>query len=234
MNQYSMIADPSSPLSVTTTTNNKWDNIVAQEEAVEPLLKSQVKPTTKIWKKFSNQGKESQAVNWKSIFNSRKNNKTPARTENVKPLSYDQLTLAYLLQSSYFVEIFTKFLISEFAHETILFYFEINNFRTQCGNNEFLEAEIKQKAQRIFDTYVAENAPAQINLEWDTTSKIVSAFANNRITATMFDDAQLVAFGVMEADSFVRFRGSKQFKKLLKSHEIQDIKRFGLNAHVLT
>jgi len=231
MNQYSMIAEPSSPVSVTTT-NNKWDNIIAQEEAVEPLLKSQVKPITKKWKKISNQGK--QAVNWKSIFNSRKNNNTPTCTENMKPLSYDQLTLAYLLQSSYFVEIFTKFLINEFAHETILFYFEINKFRTQCGNNEFLEAEIKQKAQRIFDTYVAENAPAQVNLEWDTTSKIVSAFANNRITATMFDDAQIVAFGVMEADSFVRFRGSKQFKKLLKSHEMQDIKRFGLNAHVLT
>jgi len=46
MNQYSMIAEPSSPVSVTTT-NNKWDNIIAQEEAVEPLLKSQVKPITK-------------------------------------------------------------------------------------------------------------------------------------------------------------------------------------------
>jgi len=226
-----MIAEPSSPISVT---NNKWDNIIAQAEAVEPLLISQSKPITKKWKKNSNQGKQFQAVNWKSIFNSRKSNNTSTYTENIEPLSYNQLTLTYLLQSSYFVEIFTKFLINEYAHETILFYFEINKFRMQCTNNEFMEEEIKQKAQRIFDIYVAENAPAQINLEWDTISKIMRAFDNNRITATMFDEAQLVAFGVMEADSFIRFRGSRQFKKLLKSHEIQDIKRFGLNAHILS
>jgi len=104
----------------------------------------------------------------------------------------------------------------------------------QCANNELLEEEKKQKAKRIFDIYVAENAPAQVNLEWDTTSKIVKAFNSNRITGTMFDEAQHVAFGVMEADSFVRFRGSKQFKNLLKSHEIEDTKRFGLNAYNLS
>jgi len=229
MNQYSIIAEPPSPKSVT----NKWDDIIARAEAVEPLLISQSKPITKKWKKNSHQGKQSQAQNWKSIFNSRKSNTTPSCTENIKPLSYDHLTLTYLLQSSYFVEIFTKFLINEYAHETILFYFEINKFRMQCANNELLEEEKKQKAQRIFEIYVAENAPAQVNLEWDTTSKIERAFNNNRITGTMFDDAQHVAFGVMEADSFVRFRGSKQFKNFLKTHEIEDIKRFGLNAHIL-
>jgi len=228
MNQYSIIAEPPSPKSVT----NKWDDIIAQTEAVEPLLISQSKPITKKRKKISHQGKQSQAQNWKSIFNSRKNNTTC--TENITPLSYDHLTLTYLLQSSYFVEIFTKFLINEYAHETILFYFEINKFRMQCANNELLEEEKKQKAKRIFDIYVAENAPAQVNLEWDTTSKIVKAFNSNRITGTMFDEAQHVAFGVMEADSFVRFRGSKQFKNLLKSHEIEDTKRFGLNAYNLS
>jgi len=230
MNQYSIIAEPPSPKSVT----NKWDDIIAQTEAVEPLLISQSEPISKKWKKISYQGKQSQAQNWKSMFNSRKRNTSPACTENIKPLSYDHLTLSYLLQSSYFVEIFTKFLINEYAHESILFYFEINKFRMQCANNELLEEEKKQKAQRIFEIYVAENAPAQINLEWDATSKIEKAFNNNRISGNMFDEAQRVAFGVMESDSFVRFRGSKQFKSLLKTHEIQDTKRFGLNAHILS
>jgi len=226
MNQYSIIAEPPSPKSIT----NKWDDTIAQAEAVEPLLISHSKPITKRWKKISHQGQQSQAQNWKSIFNLKKSN----TTENIRPLSYDHLTLTYLLQSSYFVEIFTKFLINEYAHETILFYFEINKFRMQCANNELLEEEKKQKAQRIFEIYVVDNAPAQVNLEWDITSKIERAFNNNRITGTMFDEAQHVAFGVMEADSFVRFRGSKQFKSLLKSHEIEDIKRFGLNAHILS
>jgi len=226
MHQYSIIAEPPSPKSIT----NKWDDTIAQAEAVEPLLISHSKPITKRWKKISHQGQKSQAQNWKSIFNSKKSN----TTENIRPLSYDHLTLTYLLQSSYFVEIFTKFLINEYAHETILFYFEINKFRMQCANNELLEEEKKQKAQRIFEIYVVDNAPAQVNLEWDITSKIERAFNNNRITSTMFDEAQHVAFGVMEADSFVRFRGSKQFKSLLKTHEIEDIKRFGLNAHILS
>nr|CAB3263015.1 uncharacterized protein LOC100186664 [Phallusia mammillata] len=131
----------------------------------------------------------------KSTVESRKKSSTKTVTE--KPVTLET-SLLKVLKSKESVTSFRKFLALEFSDENLDFWIDVE---------EYKEAKKFDKlAFRIFSKYIAEEAPREINIESGVRDRIVEKLS--RPDVTIFNEAQLHIYKLMEKDSFRRFLSS--------------------------
>ncbi|XP_069491161.1 regulator of G-protein signaling 3-like [Ambystoma mexicanum] len=117
-------------------------------------------------------------------------------------------SLEKLLADHYGRAAFRGFLQTEFSEENLDFWTACEDYKKSKPN-----AKLQGKARKIFDQYIAIQAPKEVNLDSNTRE-----ITNNNIllpTRTCFDLAQKRIYGLMEKDSYPRFLRSELFQELV-------------------
>ncbi|XP_067846769.1 regulator of G-protein signaling 4-like [Heptranchias perlo] len=138
-----------------------------------------------------------------------KKNKTGA----AQRLSYDEVkkwseSLQQLISHKNGLVTFTEFLQSEYSEENIKFWLACEEYRKHKS-----PAKLAASAKKIYDEYIAVEAPREVNLE----SQIREKTRKNILepTSSCFDEAQSKIYTLMEKDSYPRFLKSKIYLELL-------------------
>jgi regulator of G-protein signaling len=128
-----------------------------------------------------------------------------------------------LLENLAGVEIFQQHLLKELSVENIMFWNAVNEFKlfaSECSEVEF----IKKSAQSMFDTYISESAPFQVNISSEQNSFIENqlkpTFADISKLRELFDGAQKEVFFLMARDSFQRFKHTEVYQQWRKKAQV--------------
>ena len=130
-------------------------------------------------------------------------------------LSRHDVPLLSVLVHDRGVQLFQKFVESEFSGENLKFWQE-------CVRMEGLEEEkkgvdVKAEALKVYNTYVKEDADQCVNIPAKLRTEIDQSVAEGKFSLSMFKDAQNEVLKLMSSDSFNRFKDSDLFAQLLKA-----------------
>ncbi|XP_060686149.1 regulator of G-protein signaling 4-like [Hemiscyllium ocellatum] len=103
---------------------------------------------------------------------------------------------------------FTEFLQSEYSEENIMFWLACEEYR-KCKS----PAKLASKAKKIFNEYIAVEAPKEVNLESHIRDKTRKNILEP--TSSSFDEAQNKIQTLMQKDSYPRFLKSKIYLDLV-------------------
>ncbi|VDM96178.1 unnamed protein product [Thelazia callipaeda] len=117
-----------------------------------------------------------------------------------------------LLSHKYGCLLFRTFLKGEFSEENVDFWIECEEFRKMKEGKK----ATMQKAHSIYNKYIAEQSPKEVNLDSDTRAATQAALVNGA-KPNMFSLAQTKIEQLMAKDSYRRFLKSKLFLDLLCS-----------------
>jgi len=127
-------------------------------------------------------------------------------------------TLDYLLTSSSFGPFF-EFLKSEFSAENLLFWVAIREYRA-------LVTPRLDDIDFILNTYILVSAPFQVNISEAsrnrTLEKVKLWSMSQGDGHTIFDEAQLEVFNLMNQDAYPRFVARNRTKQSMKAHILLD------------
>ena len=110
--------------------------------------------------------------------------------------------------------LFLQFLKTEFNEENLLFWLEVEHFRT-LGNSD--PAAFAAKAKSIYSGFIKSMVSKEINITAQARAKIEEELREDRVSENMFDSAQLEAFGIMHKHSYPRFLVSNVFLAVVES-----------------
>ncbi|XP_071011790.1 regulator of G-protein signaling 21-like isoform X2 [Oncorhynchus clarkii lewisi] len=119
-------------------------------------------------------------------------------------------SLERLLESKYGLATFRTFLKSEFSDENIEFWLTCEEYKKIKSS-----FRMSSKAKKIYEQFIKAEAPKEINIDYYTREQIKSAVKTPNLQC--FDDAQKIAYGLMERDSYPRFLRSDIYRSLLES-----------------
>uniref|UniRef100_A0A183CAZ4 RGS domain-containing protein n=1 Tax=Globodera pallida TaxID=36090 RepID=A0A183CAZ4_GLOPA len=115
--------------------------------------------------------------------------------------------------------LFREFLQSEFSEENLEFWLECEEFkRMKTGKKS-----TAQKANQIFDNFVRELAPKEVNLDSQTRLATEAALAMVPLRTEMFTIAQHKIEQLMAKDSYPRFLKSEQYLELLNNNFLKNV-----------
>ncbi|XP_001516413.1 regulator of G-protein signaling 18 [Ornithorhynchus anatinus] len=104
---------------------------------------------------------------------------------------------------------FTKFLKTEFSEENIEFWIACEEFKKIKDAKQMV-----LKAKAIYQRFVKNNAPKEVNLDFHTKEVIGKSIAQP--TPHCFDVGQTTVYRLMEQDSYTRFLRSDIYLDVLK------------------
>ncbi|XP_071342434.1 regulator of G-protein signaling 2 [Trachinotus anak] len=116
-------------------------------------------------------------------------------------------SLDKLLCHKYGKAVFCMFLKSEFCEENIEFWTACEDFRTLASHKE-----LASKANSIYEEFIKNEAPKEINLDFHTKNAIIQSL--HEPTTTSFLAAQRKVYSLMENNSYPRFIHSDLYKEL--------------------
>ncbi|XP_008336654.1 regulator of G-protein signaling 2 [Cynoglossus semilaevis] len=116
-------------------------------------------------------------------------------------------SLDKLLTHKYGKAAFFIFLKSEFCEENIEFWTACEDFRTLSSHTDMVS-----KANRIYEEFIKNEAPKEINLDYHTKNAISQSL--HQPTPTCFLAAQMKVYSLMENNSYTRFINSDFYQKL--------------------
>ena len=126
----------------------------------------------------------------------------------------EKAELKYILTHTNGLAMFETFLKTELADENIMFWRYVNNFK----NNP-----TKQLAIEIYNNFVSESAPTQVNIPGklrssltETIKGLESDAAESELSAELFKASQAEIYKLMVRDNFARFRRTDDFKEFFK------------------
>lgn len=133
---------------------------------------------------------------------------------NIK-IKRTECSLNDVLVSSTSYIYFEMFMKKEHSEENCQFWREVEKFRK---TNFLNEANLVQKVQLLYDRFISNSAPQQVNLPAGCQSELVSRMTESppRISLDIFNTAQSEIYHLMNRDNFSRFRSSDIFKLLLQ------------------
>ncbi|XP_035032962.2 regulator of G-protein signaling 2 [Hippoglossus stenolepis] len=126
-------------------------------------------------------------------------------------------SLDKLLSHKYGKMIFCIFLKSEFCEENIEFWTACEEFSTLTSHKELVS-----KANDIYEEFIKNDAPKEINLDYHTKNSIVQSLDDP--TVTSFLAAQKKVYSLMENNSYPRFINSDLYKELCSRAEAKHIR----------
>ncbi|XP_069573479.1 regulator of G-protein signaling 2-like [Brachyistius frenatus] len=116
-------------------------------------------------------------------------------------------SLDKLLGHKYGKAAFCIFLKSEFCEENIEFWTACEDFRVLSSHRD-----LSSKANSIYEEFIQNEAPKEINLDFQTKNAIVQIL--HQPTATSFLAAQRKVYSLMENNSYPRFIHSDLYRDL--------------------
>ncbi|KAL3078743.1 hypothetical protein niasHT_036263 [Heterodera trifolii] len=119
-----------------------------------------------------------------------------------------------LLAHKYGCLLFREFLQSEFSEENLEFWLECEQFKRMKPAKK----STGQKANQIYDTFIRELAPKEVNLDSQTRLATQAALSVVPLRADMFMLAQQKIAQLMAKDSYPRFLKSEQYLELLNNN----------------
>uniref|UniRef100_A0A1I8H3A2 RGS domain-containing protein n=1 Tax=Macrostomum lignano TaxID=282301 RepID=A0A1I8H3A2_9PLAT len=115
-----------------------------------------------------------------------------------------------LLNDKYGLALFRAFLKTEYSDENIEFWVACEEFRALVGHKKQAA-----KAQKIYNEFVAFQAPREVNL--DSTTRLTTINSMGSIDKHLFEQAQKRIQALMEKDSYQRFLRSEVYLSHLNS-----------------
>ncbi|XP_036969364.1 regulator of G-protein signaling 2 [Acanthopagrus latus] len=119
-------------------------------------------------------------------------------------------SLDTLLSYKYGKAAFCIFLKSEFCEENIEFWTACEDFRNHTSSKDLLS-----KANSIYEEFIKNEAPKEINLDFHTKNAIIQSL--HEPTTTSFLAAQRKVYSLMENNSYPRFIHSDLYRELCAS-----------------
>ncbi|XP_034567698.1 regulator of G-protein signaling 2 [Notolabrus celidotus] len=116
-------------------------------------------------------------------------------------------SLDTLLSHKYGKAAFCIFLKSEFCEENIEFWTACEDYQTQTSHKELVS-----KANSIYEQFIKNEAPKEINLDFHTKNTITQCLHDP--TTTSFLAAQRKVYSLMENNSYPRFIHSDLYREL--------------------
>eukprot|EP00121_Abeoforma_whisleri_P002899 Awhi_evm1s2606 len=99
---------------------------------------------------------------------------------------------------------FLEFLRLSRSHESLLFYWEVQDF-IQLHRSRADKSIIETKAEGIIDKYIAGRSKLEMNLPAPVKKEIMEEISKDHITSSLFVKAQAVATKTLKFDGFARF-----------------------------
>ncbi|KAH0618315.1 hypothetical protein JD844_017400 [Phrynosoma platyrhinos] len=106
------------------------------------------------------------------------------------------------------VDIFTRFLRSEFSEENIEFWMACEDYK-KCKD----DSQLPLKAKTIYETFIEKEAPKEVNLDFNTKACISESMKHPLLNT--FDAAQNKIYALMEQDCYPRFLRSNLYLDML-------------------
>jgi len=110
----------------------------------------------------------------------------------------------------------------EFSVENLELYKAVREFRRKYNSSaEIKTTELVQDAKRIFETFILDAAPKQVNLPAEVKDNLKKIFLDafnfpRGINQKVFNEAYRASFDLMVRDTFLRFRTTAQGKELVE------------------
>ncbi|KAM8875209.1 regulator of G-protein signaling 5-like [Spinachia spinachia] len=115
-------------------------------------------------------------------------------------------SLDKLLCHKYGKTVFFVFLKSEFCEENIEFWTACEDLR-----NITSQKALASKANSIYEEFIRNEAPKEVNLDYHTRNTIVQNLQEPSVTS--FQAAQMKVYSLMENDSYPRFINSDLYRE---------------------
>ncbi|KAJ6656219.1 hypothetical protein lerEdw1_004009 [Lerista edwardsae] len=106
------------------------------------------------------------------------------------------------------LDIFTRFLKTEFSEENIEFWLACEDYKKSKDLSE-----LSLKAKDIYETFIKKEASKEVNLDFNT--KELTSKSIGHPTHNTFDAAQMKIYTLMEQDSYPRFLRSNLYLDLV-------------------
>jgi len=141
-----------------------------------------------------------------------KSNENLRRTLSRKSLMGEgPITFEDLLSNRASLLIFKKFCVESLATEGLLFWLEVQDYRTVQ-----VESYLIMLAKKLFDKYIAADAPLGIGIPSYLRDQIASELASGRKPSpTLFDEAETTVYFALRYDLFPRFVASPYYAQLV-------------------
>jgi hypothetical protein len=110
------------------------------------------------------------------------------------------------------LQAFMNFTNTEWCVENVLFFKAAEDYQKKFGDGE---AEARARARHIIQEYITNGAPLEVNLEGSMKRAITQAYEQARLTQDTFREAQKHIYGVMQRDSFSKWKRTQDFKEAL-------------------
>lgn len=129
-----------------------------------------------------------------------------------------------LLESNQAMSFFQRFLRLEFSEESILFYKEVNEYKTgnlltpKYGSMIFKTKDMSDKdvqtarAAKIVEKYIKVDSRFQVNIDDKERSRIIDRVEKELVTFDIFDAALTSVITFLKLDKFERFKKHKLFR----------------------
>lgn len=114
-----------------------------------------------------------------------------------------------LMGSKYGAALYRAFLLREFSNENLEFWLACEEYKNAKPQ------KLAAKAQKIYNDFVAVQAPKEVNLDAETRLITLTNVQSNNPDPHAFDRAQRRIQHMMERDSYLRFLQSELFLELL-------------------
>jgi len=131
-----------------------------------------------------------------------------------------EISLEDFLQHSGRREYFAEFLVWEFSSENLTFWNGVNDFR------QLPPDKLPQEANKIFNQFIKEGAPMQVNVIGTRRKVIADAIEKPAsISNSLFDQAQGDIFKLMNKDTWPRFQKQDLYQKMWSNelHLMEDL-----------
>ncbi|KAJ6657409.1 hypothetical protein lerEdw1_002576 [Lerista edwardsae] len=115
----------------------------------------------------------------------------------------------HLLKSKNGVAAFHGFLKTEFSEENLEFWLACEEYKKTRS-----KAKLAAKANRIFEEFVQNEAPREVNLDHETREATRRNLTT--ITSACFEEAQMKTYTLMKKDSYTRFLKSAYYRELVE------------------
>uniref|UniRef100_A0A9J2P4E1 RGS domain-containing protein n=1 Tax=Ascaris lumbricoides TaxID=6252 RepID=A0A9J2P4E1_ASCLU len=119
-------------------------------------------------------------------------------------------------------QVLETFLESEFSSENIRFWMAIQELKFASNEN------VDEKAQRIYEEFLATGAPCQVNVDSRTLENTLKCLNDETVARRhAFSPAEEHVFTLMSKDSYPRFVRSQIYKGVLSAAQQQGSRRLG-------
>eukprot|EP00466_Bigelowiella_natans_P015817 jgi/Bigna1/67758/fgenesh1_pg.4_\ len=117
------------------------------------------------------------------------------------------------------LNLFTAYLQSQWASESIEFWIECRRFRKSSETQQLTGSQLQYLATKIIDKYIKSGSDKKINISANMQKLILERWEKKEIDETLFLQAETEVVILLDRDKFTAFKQTDAFKKFLSEQE---------------